>query len=178
MSLFGLAGGITKSLGLHAYYALGWSKSTVGADGTTDTVMHNEAKGTNDTAGTGRTLQVENTNKSIEELLQRVEEQLNRVREGKDCGAYSCGAYFLSGKQDRSLLTARLAAMDGGLPKISSENTRDSTTKHENQSNYKLYTFVGLFYFHSKEKAAAMQCPRRWGYPDWGREDAWRHGAG
>lgn len=113
-NIFGIGVGITRLLGLNANYSHNWSKSTAEADGTTDAVMHNVAKGTSDTttkgttdtAGTGRTLQVENTNKSIEELLQRIEEQLKRVREGEDYGAYSCGAYFLSGKQDSSLLAA------------------------------------------------------------------------
>lgn len=114
INLLGITGGIVKSLGLNANYSRGWFKSTAEADGTADATMHNKAegvsdttaKGTTDTAGAGRTLQVENTNKSIEELLQRIEEQLKRVREGEDYGAYSCGAYFLSGKRDSSLLAA------------------------------------------------------------------------
>lgn len=110
----GIIGGIAASLGLNVNYARNWFKASAEAEGTADAVMHNEAKGKNvattngitDTSGTGRTLQMENTNKSIEELLQRIEEQLKRVREGEDYGAYSCGAYFLSGRQDSSLLAA------------------------------------------------------------------------
>lgn len=120
-NMVGVGGGISfgikllKSLvGLNFNYSHGQHKDTAEAEQTGEATMYNKAegvndvtvKGTTDTVGTGRTLQVENTNKSIEELLQRIEEQLKRVREGEDYGAYSCGAYFLSGKQDSSLLAA------------------------------------------------------------------------
>ena len=105
---FGISGG----LGLNASRT--WSESTTESDTTSDTTSHSETdttsetrtKGTTDTTGTGRTLQIENINKPIAELLKRLEEQLTRVREGEDYGAYSCGAYFLSGKQESSILAA------------------------------------------------------------------------
>ena len=105
---------ITKSLGLSGNYSHSRFKSTSEADGTADATMHNEAKGENtvtgesttDTSSTGRTLQIENVNKAIDEMLKRIEEQLKRTREGEDYGAYSCGAYFLSNRQNISLLAA------------------------------------------------------------------------
>lgn len=105
---FGISGG----LGLNASHT--WSESTTESDTTSDTTSHSETnttsetrtKGITDTTGTGRTLQIENINKPIAELLKRLEEQLTRVRESEDYGAYSCGAYFLSGKQESSLLAA------------------------------------------------------------------------
>lgn len=109
---------IGKSFGLNGNVGLNasrtWSQSTTESDGTADTTSHNDTNttsetkttGTTDTTGTGRTLQIENINKPIEELLKRIEEQLVRVREGEDYGAYSCGAYFLSGKQESSILAA------------------------------------------------------------------------
>lgn len=113
-----VAESIVQSMGISANlsgnYAHGIMRSTGEADATAEATVKNEAKGTSDTStdgttdttGTGRTLQVENMNKSIEELLKRIEEQIKRIREGEDYGAYSCGAYFLSGKQDSSLLAA------------------------------------------------------------------------
>lgn len=105
---------LTKSLGLNGNFAHGWIKNTANMDGTADATINNIAKGVNDTttkgttdtSGTGRSLQIEMVNKSITELLQRIEEQLKRVREGEDYGAYSCGAYFLAGKPDNCLLAA------------------------------------------------------------------------
>ena len=105
---------ISKALGLSGSYSHGRFKNTAEADGTADATVHNEAKGedevagnsTEDTSSTGRTLQIENVNKAIDEMLKRIEEQLKRTREGEDYGAYSCGAYFLSDKQNVSLLAA------------------------------------------------------------------------
>ena len=114
----GIADAIGRSMGisggLSGNFSRTWSQSTTESDGTADTTSHNDTNttseskttGTTDTTGSGRTLQIENTNKPIEELLKRIEEQLVRVREGEDYGAYSCGAYFLSGKQESSILAA------------------------------------------------------------------------
>ena len=62
--------------------------------------------GVQEMTGSGRTMQIELTNKTIEEMLGRIEEQLKRIREGEDYGAYSCGAYFLSSRQENCLLAA------------------------------------------------------------------------
>ena len=105
---FGLSGG----LGINASHT--WSESTTESEGTSDTISHSntdttsetKTNGTTDTTGTGRTLQIENINKPIAEMLKRIEEQLVRVRESEDYGAYSCGAYFLSSKQESSILAA------------------------------------------------------------------------
>lgn len=113
-----VATGIAKSLGLcgnvSGNYAHGWHKSQTKGEsesksksksktrGSVDT----ETQGKTDTSSTGRTLQIENVNKPIEEMLKHIEEQLKRVKEGEDYGAYSCGAYFLSSTAETSLLAA------------------------------------------------------------------------
>ena len=99
---------IGKSMGLSGGVNAGYSKTT--SDGTThsetNTTSETKTQGTTDTKGQGKTLQIENVNKPIQEMLQRLEEQLKRTRECEDYGAYSCGAYFMSGKQESSLLAA------------------------------------------------------------------------
>ncbi|MFR9068164.1 MAG: ATP-binding protein [Faecalibacterium prausnitzii] len=45
-------------------------------------------------------------NKSVEELLERIENQLKRVKESEDYGCYNCAAYFLSSTQSTALLAA------------------------------------------------------------------------
>ena len=86
----------------------GTSHST--SDGTShgisDTTSQQESHGTTDTRGTGRTQQVELCNKSVEELLERIENQLKRVKESEDYGCYNCAAYFLSSTQSTALLAA------------------------------------------------------------------------
>lgn len=74
--------------------------------GTSDTTSQQESHGTTDTRGTGRTQQVELCNKSVEELLERIENQLKRVKESEDYGCYNCAAYFLSSTQSTALLAA------------------------------------------------------------------------
>lgn len=99
---------IGKTMGLSGGINAGYSKTT--SDGTThsetNTTSKTRTQGKTDTKGQGRTLQIENVNKPIQEMLQRLEEQLKRTRECEDYGAYSCGAYFMSGKQESSLLAA------------------------------------------------------------------------
>lgn len=74
--------------------------------GTSDTTSQQESHGTTDTRGTGRTQQVELCNKSVEELLERIENQLKRVKESEDYNCYNCAAYFLSSTQSTALLAA------------------------------------------------------------------------
>jgi len=99
---------ITKTLGmtggLNAGHAKTVSDTTLHTE--TETTSETKTSGTTDTKGTSKTLQIENVNKPIEEMLKRIDEQLKRTEEGEDYGAYSCGAYFLSGKQESSLLAA------------------------------------------------------------------------
>lgn len=98
--------GIAKTLGVGLN--IGYAKET--SDTThkdmTTGKSRTETNGTTDTTGTSRTIQIENVNKSVEEMLERIDDQLKRVREGEDYGAYSCAAYFLSANTD----TGRLAA--------------------------------------------------------------------
>ena len=86
----------------------GTSHST--SDGTShgisDSTSQQESHGTTDTRGTGRTQQVELCNKSVEELLEHIENQLKRVKESEDYGCYNCAAYFLSSTQSTALLAA------------------------------------------------------------------------
>lgn len=109
-----IAKAMGASGGLSVNYAHGTMKSKTTSDGISDQESHSETEGktqtktsgTSQTTNTGRTLQIENVNKSIEEMLRRIEDQLKRVQEGEDYGAYSCGAYFLSSRQENSLLAA------------------------------------------------------------------------
>lgn len=103
-----VANTIGKSLGLSGGLSLGYANIT--ADTTSFTETHTktetETNGTTSTKGEGRTLQIENVNKSIVEMLAHIENQLKRVQSYGDYGAYNCGAYFLSGKQETCLLAA------------------------------------------------------------------------
>lgn len=99
---------IGKALGINGGLNAGYARTT--SDGVshsnTRTTSRTTTKGSTDTKGIGRTLQIETVNKSVEEMLKQIDEQLNRMKEGEDYGSYSCGAYFLSGRQESSVLAA------------------------------------------------------------------------
>lgn len=99
---------VARSMGLSGGLAAGYAntRANTTSESTTKSSSETRTTGTTKTTGNGRTLQIETVNKPIEELLQRIAEQLKRTRECEDYGAYSCCGYFLSGKQENSLLAA------------------------------------------------------------------------
>ena len=111
-----IARNIGGSLGVNASWGTshsnteqtGTSHSTSNgtSHGISDSTSQQESHGTTDTRGMGRTQQVELCNKSVEELLERIENQLKRVKESEDYGCYNCAAYFLSSAQSTALLAA------------------------------------------------------------------------
>ena len=103
-----IANSVSRSLGLNGGLSGHYDKSTsdTGYNSYSDTKSTTKTRGSTSTVGSGKTLQIENINKSVDEMLKRIDEQLKRSCECEDYGAYSCGAYFLSG----SAGTSRLAA--------------------------------------------------------------------
>lgn len=76
--------------------------STATTRGSTDTTTH----GLTNSVGSGQSLQLEVVNKAVEEMLRRIEEELRRMDEIEGYGAYNCGAYFLSNREENCLLAA------------------------------------------------------------------------
>lgn len=108
MSGTSIANTLTKSLGLSGGLNAGINKNQANttSHSTTDTTSKTTTSGTTTTTGTGKTLQLDSINKSVEEMLSRIDEQLKRMQEAEDYGGYNCGAYFMSAKQDTVLLAA------------------------------------------------------------------------
>ena len=111
-----VARNIGGSLGLSASWGtshttaeqMGTSHSTSNGTsyGVSDSTSQQETHGTTDTQGIGRSQQIELCNKSVEELLERIESQLKRVKESEDYGCYNCAAYFLSSVPSTAILAA------------------------------------------------------------------------
>ena len=111
-----VARNIGGSLGLSASWGtshttaeqMGTSHSTSNgtSSGVSDSTSQQETHGTTDTQGIGRSHQIELCNKSVEELLERIESQLKRVKESEDYGCYNCAAYFLSSVPSTAILAA------------------------------------------------------------------------
>lgn len=111
-----VARNIGGSLGLSASWGtshttaeqMGTSHSTSNgtSSGVSDSTSQQETHGSTDTRGIGRSQQIELCNKSVEELLERIESQLKRVKESEDYGCYNCAAYFLSSVPSTAILAA------------------------------------------------------------------------
>lgn len=99
---------VTKTMGVSAGLSAGYSRtaSDTSLEQKTESTSETVTTGTTETKGSGRNLQIEMQNKPIVEMLLRIEEQLKRIRECEDYGAYSCCGYFLSGRRESSLLAA------------------------------------------------------------------------
>lgn len=64
------------------------------------------ANGTSKSSTTGRSLQISYQNKSIQDLLELIDEQLNRLKNGENYGLFASAAYFMA----EDPLATRLAA--------------------------------------------------------------------
>ncbi len=90
--------------GINAGYARTAADTTTNSE--TNTEINTKTSADTNTVSAGRTLQVENINKPIEQMLDRIDELLKRTQECEDYGAYNCAVYFVSGKQESCMLGA------------------------------------------------------------------------
>lgn len=108
----GTAWSTARSIGKSLGFGMSRGYNTAHTDSSTversnaHSTNEQHSNGTTDTHGTVRTQQIEVCNKSVEELLERIENQLKRVKESEDYGCYNCAAYFLSSTQSTALLAA------------------------------------------------------------------------
>ena len=99
---------IGKSLGVSGGASAGASNSSSYSVMKSETKSNTETntEGRTTTKGTGKTLQIENINKPIDDMLVRIDDLLKRAKECEDYGAYNCAVYFISGKQSSCMLGA------------------------------------------------------------------------
>ena len=99
---------IGKSLGVSGGVSAGASNSSSYSVMKSETKSNTETntEGRTTTKGTGKTLQIENINKPIDDMLVRIDDLLKRAKECEDYGAYNCAVYFISGKQSSCMLGA------------------------------------------------------------------------
>ena len=103
-SLMGAMGG--KQLGKSDSESEGSSQShTVG---TSHSESFSETDGQTSTIGETKSFTVTRKDKHIQEILKRIDKQLDRIAESESTGLWSAGAYFLSYENDRA--TAETAA--------------------------------------------------------------------
>lgn len=102
------AGGVTtgRNKNRTSGYSSGsnWSKAVT--SGTADTAGEGSNTTTTETAGDSRTMTVEYLNKSVENLLRTIDEQLDRIKACESFGLWDCAAYFIAPEVQVSVTAA------------------------------------------------------------------------
>ena len=108
----GVVSGALGFLGTAVAYTVSDSTSTHKSEtynegtGTTELDNHTVTSGTSITEGSSNTITFNIHDKSIEDMLARIEKQLKRMDEFESLGMYECAAYFLSEDQYASEVAA------------------------------------------------------------------------
>lgn len=101
---FGINSGTTSSTTNGYSSGSSWSKSVT--EGTADTSGTGTNSSDTDTIGNSRTLTVEHQNKSVAVLLDKIDEQLERIKECEAFGVWECAAYFIADDIQTSVVAA------------------------------------------------------------------------
>lgn len=101
---FGMNQGTTSSTTSGYSSGTSWSKSVT--EGTADTSGSGTNKSDTETRGDSRTLTVEHQNKSVSVLLDKIDEQLDRIKACEAFGVWECAAYFIADDIQTSVVAA------------------------------------------------------------------------
>lgn len=103
-----IANSVGRSLGVSGGLSFGYSDTKAETVINTETKTNSETKtvANTNTSSTGKSLQIENINKPIDDMLIRIDDLLKRTQECEDYGAFDCAVYFISGKQASCMLGA------------------------------------------------------------------------
>ncbi len=116
----GIAATAIKALGIGANLNFNYShtsgKSHTNTKSNTDSKSKSESNttgksstettGTSTTDTTGKSLQIEYVDKTVVNLLERIDQQLKRIKESEDYGIFNCSAYFMSTDKQSSIIAA------------------------------------------------------------------------
>lgn len=88
----------------------------------TDTQSITTGQNTNQTVGSSKQITIESVNKHIEQLLKKIDQQLERVEEARRYGAWNTAAYFIA---EDSASSASMASLFLGLMRGNNSNSED-----------------------------------------------------
>lgn len=104
---FGLGGFNTgKNRSRTSGYSAGTSWSRAVTEGTADTTGEGTNTSDTETIGDSRTLTIEYGNKSVENLLKTIDQQMERIRACESFGLWDCAAYFVAPEVQVSVTAA------------------------------------------------------------------------
>lgn len=124
-----------------------WSESSARTQSTTHTSSTTDSQSVNRTSGSNRQLSIESVDKTIEQLLARIDHHLQRIDEAKTYGGWNSAAYFIG---DSSASSESLASIFLGL-------VRGSKSSHE---DFALTTWT------SSNKSAVLEWLTRLSHPE------------
>ena len=139
---FGINAGASQS------YTAGqsWSKSVT--KGTTSTTSSGTSSSTSVTTGNTRTLSAEHQNKSVAELLEKIDAQLKRIKDCEGFGLWDCACYFLADDVQTSVVAANtykaLMLGDNASVENSYVNVWDVRTKALHRERLLEYVKYGI----------------------------------
>ncbi len=100
--------GITRSKSYTNSSTFGTTRSQISTIGKTEAKgeIDSRSEGKTESETTGRSLQISYINKTIQELLNKIDDQLKRIKEGENYGMFAAAGYFLA----KDPATASMAA--------------------------------------------------------------------
>lgn len=101
---FSMNSGTTNSTTSGYSSGSSWSRSVT--DGTADTTGSGTNQSDTETKGNSRTLTVEHQNKSVSVLLDKIDEQLERIKACEAFGVWECASYFIADDIQTSVVAA------------------------------------------------------------------------
>lgn len=138
MGLFGTGfntgGGSNSSRGSYEGTSESYTKSYSNTQTTSDT----KAETKTDTRGTSASIQLTRHNKTVEELLEKIDEQLERIKKCEAYGLWDSACYFIAEKEETAIVAANTYKALVAGEKTSVENSFiniwDSEYKHNEKS--------------------------------------------
>lgn len=126
---------VSDSKGYNESHGTSWSESASQTNSTTKTTGTSDSQSINKTNGTSRQVSLEVLNKTIEQLLSKIDHHLERIDEAKTYGGWNSAAYFIG---DDSAASTTIASIFLGLVrgnKSSHEDFALTTWTSDKKSN-------------------------------------------
>lgn len=99
---FNMGSGTNVSRGSYS----GTSQSYTDTHGETDTTSENTTQTQTQSQGVTGSLQITRKNKTVQELLENIDEQLKRIHSCESYGLWDSACYFVSGKEETAIVAA------------------------------------------------------------------------
>lgn len=127
-------------------YTFGTSESETKSHGTSRAKGYGTNQSFTETTGSSKTITIESTNKTVENILQYIDEQFERLKSYDSLGAWETAAYFCAPEIENSLVAASTfkALVSGEGTNI--ENAYINTWDHDNHERGELAKYLCLGY--------------------------------